>query len=156
MVGSAILRRLESLGYSNVVTCTRHEFDLLDQNAASVFFDNKRPEYVFLAAAKVYGIFAGNTFRKYFIIDNLVFQTNILAAAIGTGVTTREPTEKIADVVGFRSVIQYDSRKQDGTPRILMDVSRLNHLGWYTKTSILEGIKLTYKAFLESGGNDAI
>lgn len=156
MVGSVILRRLGSLGYSNVVTRTRHELDLLDQNAVGVFFDNERPEYVFLAAAKVGGILANNTYRADFIIDNLVLQTNILAAAVGTDVTIREQTEKIADVVGFRGVIQYDSSKPDGTPRKLLDVSRLNHLGWYAKTSLLEGIELTYKAFLESGCNDAM
>ena len=53
VVGSEILRRLEKLGYSKVVTRTRHEFDLLDENAVSIFFDNKRPEYVFFAAEKL-------------------------------------------------------------------------------------------------------
>jgi GDP-L-fucose synthase len=298
MVGSAILRRLASLGYANVVTRTRHELDLLDQKAVDAFFAKERPEFVFLAAAKVGGILANDTYRADFIVDNLVLQTNVLVAAhryqvrkllflgssciypkmapqpisedslltgpleetnrpyaiakiagietcdafnrqygcnflsvmptnlygpcdnydletahafpailrkvheakitgsnavtiwgtgtvrrefmysvdmadacvflmekcnakdieglinvgIGTDVTIRELAEKIADVVGFRGAIHYDSSKPDGTPRKLLDVSRLTRLGWHAKTSLLEGIELTYKTFLETGG----
>lgn len=298
MVGSAILRRLVCLGYANVVTRTRHDLDLLDQKAVDAFFAKERPEYVFLAAAKVGGILANDTYRADFIVDNLVLQTNVLAAAcrhqvrkllflgssciyprmapqpisedslltgpleetnrpyaiakiagietcdafnrqygcnflsvmptnlygpcdnydletahafpailrkvheakiadsdtvtiwgtgtvrrefmysadmadacvflmercnaedigglinvgVGSDVTIRELTEYIADVVGFRGVIRYDSSKPDGTPRKLLDVSRLNRLGWRAKTSLLKGIELTYKSFLETGG----
>lgn len=298
MVGSAILHRLASLGYANVVTRTRHELDLLDQKAVDGFFAKERPEFVFLAAAKVGGILANDTYRADFIVDNLVLQTNVLAAAhryqvrkllflgssciyprmapqpisedslltgpleetnrpyaiakiagietcdafnrqygcnflsvmptnlygpcdnydletahafpailrkvheakiagsdavtiwgtgavrrefmysvdmadacvflmekcnakdiggvinvgVGTDVTIRELTEKIADVVGFRGAIYYDSSKPDGTPRKLLDVSRLTRLGWHAKTSLREGIELTYKTFLGAGG----
>lgn len=298
MVGSAILRRLASLGYANVVTRTRHELDLLDQKAVNTFFAEERPEFVFLAAAKVGGILANDKYRADFIVDNLVIQTNVLTAAhryqvqkllflgssciypkmapqpipedslltgpleetnrsyaiakiagietcdafnrqygcnflsvmptnlygpcdnydletahafpailrkiheakiagndtvtiwgtgtvrrefmysvdmadacvflmekcsakdigglinvgVGSDVTIRELAEKISDVVGFRGALRYDSSKPDGTPRKLLDVSRLNHLGWHAKTSLLEGIELTYKTFLETGG----
>lgn len=298
MVGSAILRRLASLGYVNIVARTRHELDLLDQKAVNAFFAEERPEFVFLAAAKVGGILANDKYRADFIVDNLVIQTNVLTAAyryqvqkllflgssciypkmapqpisedslltgpleetnrsyaiakiagietcdafnkqygcnflsvmptnlygpcdnydletahafpailrkiheakiagnytvtiwgtgtvrrefmysvdmadacvflmekcnakdigglinvgVGSDVTIRELAEKISDVVGFRGALRYDSSKPDGTPRKLLDVSRLNHLGWHAKTSLLEGIELTYKTFLETGG----
>ena len=72
MVGSAIFRKLEKEGYSNLLTRTSSELDLRDQNAVTDFFLNEKPDYVFLAAAKVGGILANNSYRANFIYDNLI------------------------------------------------------------------------------------
>lgn len=78
MVGSAIWRRLEAAGYTNLVGKTSAQLDLRNQQAVEVFFSNERPEYVFLAAAKVGGIVANNTYRADFLHDNLLIQSNII------------------------------------------------------------------------------
>jgi len=81
MVGSAICRRLASLGYTNVITRTRSELDLLDQAAVYAFVEQQRPDYVFLAAAKVGGIQANNVYRADFIAQNLTIELNLIHAA---------------------------------------------------------------------------
>jgi GDP-L-fucose synthase len=81
MVGSAIVRALEAAGLRNVVTRTSKELDLRDQAAVEAFFDQQRPDYVFLAAARVGGILANDTYPADFIYDNLVIETNIIHAA---------------------------------------------------------------------------
>lgn len=86
MVGSAILRRLQKEGYSNFALRTSKELDLRDQLAVKKFFEKEKPDYVFLAAAKVGGIHANNTFRAEFIHDNLVIQSNVLHQAYLNGV----------------------------------------------------------------------
>ncbi|MEA1929446.1 MAG: GDP-L-fucose synthase [Patescibacteria group bacterium] len=86
LVGSAIIRLLEKRGYENLVTRTRQELDLLDQKAVARFFKRERPEYVFLAAAKVGGIVANNTYPADFIYQNLVIQNNIIHNAYASGV----------------------------------------------------------------------
>jgi GDP-L-fucose synthase len=86
MVGSAILRKLQSEGFTNFALKTSEELDLRDQLAVKKFFEEERPEYVFLAAAKVGGIHANNTHRAEFIHDNLVIQSNIIHQAYLNGV----------------------------------------------------------------------
>lgn len=86
MVGSAILRRLSAAGYSNLITRTSAELDLRDQAAVAAFFTTEQPEYVFLAAAKVGGILANNTYRADFLYDNLMIQNNVIHHAYKTGV----------------------------------------------------------------------
>lgn len=86
LVGSAIGRELHKQGYMNLVTRTSKELDLRDQQAVNRFFAEERPEYVFLAAAKVGGILANNTRPAEFIYENLVMETNIIDAAYRTGV----------------------------------------------------------------------
>jgi GDP-L-fucose synthase len=86
MVGSAICRRLAAANYSNVVLRTRQELDLLDQAAVSTFMTRERPDYVFIAAAKVGGIQANNVYRADFIYQNLVIETNLVNAAYRAGV----------------------------------------------------------------------
>ena len=81
MVGSAIRRNLEAAGYTNIVTRTSREMDLRDQRLVQQFFATERPDYVFLAAAKVGGILANNTFRGEFLYDNLMIEANIIEAA---------------------------------------------------------------------------
>ena len=78
LVGSAIVNNLKAKGYTNVIGKTHTELDLLDQNAVASFFESEKPEYVFLAAAKVGGIVANNTYRADFIYENLQIQNNII------------------------------------------------------------------------------
>lgn len=86
MVGSAIFRRLTALGYTNIITRTSAELDLRIQERVNEFFEAERPEYVFLAAAKVGGILANNTFRADFIYENIMIQSNIIHSSYATGV----------------------------------------------------------------------
>jgi GDP-L-fucose synthase len=81
MVGSAIMRRLESLGYTNIVTASRAELDLLDLSAVQKFFRTNRPEEVYIAAARVGGISANNARPADFIWDNLIIEANLIKAA---------------------------------------------------------------------------
>jgi len=85
LVGSAILRKLISEGYSNIVTRSFQELDLRDQTAVNEFFKKEQPEFVFLAAAKVGGILANNTYPVDFLRDNLLIQTNVIDAAYRYG-----------------------------------------------------------------------
>jgi GDP-L-fucose synthase len=87
LVGSAILRKLQSLGYTNLVLRRSGELDLRNQSAVSAFFEQERPEYVFLAAAKVGGILANSTQPAEFIYDNIMIATNVIHASHQFGVT---------------------------------------------------------------------
>ena len=78
MVGSAIVRKLKSLGFKNLIFRNRTELDLLSQKNVETFFKNERPEVVFLAAAKVGGIMANNTYRAEFLYENLSIQNNVI------------------------------------------------------------------------------
>ena len=86
MVGSAIQRKLESEGFHNFVTRIQSELDLRSQEAVAAFFETEKPDYVFLAAAKVGGIVANNTYRAEFLYDNLMIQNNIIHQAYLNGV----------------------------------------------------------------------
>ena len=81
MVGSAIVRKLNEEGFSNIVTKSSSELDLRNQREVKDFFENEKPAYVFLAAAKVGGIMANNTYKAEFLYDNLLIETNIIDAA---------------------------------------------------------------------------
>jgi len=87
MVGSAIYRKLEKEGYNNIVVKTSAELDLRDQQAVALFFSKEKPEYVFLAAAKVGGIIANNTYRADFLYENLAIQNNVIHQSYLNGVT---------------------------------------------------------------------
>jgi len=87
MVGSAIQRNLEAAGFSNIISRTSRELDLRNQSLVNEFFRAERPNYVFLAAAKVGGILANNTYRGEFLYDNLMIEANIIEAARVFGVT---------------------------------------------------------------------
>lgn len=86
MVGSAIYRNLLAKGFSNIITKTSSELDLRDSVAVQQFFETEKPEFVFLAAAKVGGILANNTFRAEFLYDNLMIQNNVIHQAYQSGV----------------------------------------------------------------------
>jgi GDP-L-fucose synthase len=86
LVGSAIVRKLKSGGYNNILTQSHSQLDLVNQSAVVEYFSKEQPEYVFLAAAKVGGIHANNTYPADFIYDNLMIESNIIHAAYTYGV----------------------------------------------------------------------
>jgi GDP-L-fucose synthase len=292
LVGSAIARRLKALGFQDLLVRTRQELDLTDGRAVRAFFETERPEYVFLAAAKVGGILANDTYPAEFIRDNLAIELNVIDAAhragvakllflgssciyprlapqpikeeylltgpleptneayavakiagvklcqayrrqygdrfisamptnvygpgdnfdletshvlpallrkfheakmadapevviwgtgaarreflhvddladactfllksydgsepinvgVGRDISIAELAELIADIVGFRGAISFDTTKPDGTPRKLLDVSKLAALGWEPEVSLRDGIEQTYRWFAE-------
>ena len=81
MVGSAIVRELKRQGYNNIITRTHAELDLVSQQAVNEFFEKEKPEYVFLAAAKVGGIIANSTALADFMYDNMMLEMNVINAA---------------------------------------------------------------------------
>ncbi len=87
LAGSAILRRLQAGGYCNLITRTHVDLDLTQQEAVNRFFESERPEYVFIAAARVGGIYANNAYPAEFIYQNLMIESNIIHAAYRFGVT---------------------------------------------------------------------
>lgn len=293
LVGSALKRKLESKGYTNLIFRTHKELDLTNQQEVNEFFEQEKPEYVFLAAAKVGGILANSTYPAQFIYENLMIESNIIHAAykygvkkllflgssciypklapqplkeeylltgpleetneayaiakiagirfckhynqqygtnfisvmptnlygpndnfdletshvmpalirkfheakmnnkpevvvwgtgkplrefmhvddmadacvylmenydfseigefvnigVGEDVTISELVELIKEVVGFEGKIRYDTSKPDGTPRKLMDVTKLNGLGWKAMIPLKDGIKETYESY---------
>ena len=86
LVGSAIMRKLKKLGYINIITRTHKELDLTKQADVEAFFEKERPEYVFLAAARVGGILANNTYKADFIYNNIMIAANVIHAAYKYGV----------------------------------------------------------------------
>ena len=86
MVGSAIVRNLQAKGYTNIVARTHAEMDLTDQQAVKTFFEQEKPDQVYLAAARVGGIYANNSFPAEFIYDNLMVQNNVIHQAFLNGV----------------------------------------------------------------------
>jgi len=86
MVGSAIVRKLKKEGFIRLLTSTSSELDLRDQAATRAFFEKEKPDHVFLAAAKVGGILANNTYRGEFLYDNLMIQSNVIDSAWRNGV----------------------------------------------------------------------
>lgn len=292
MVGSALVRHLQQSGYQNVITRSRQELDLLNQQAVHDFLREEKPDYLFIAAAKVGGIQANNVYRADFIYQNLMIEANLIHGAhlagvqklmflgssciypkmapqpmsedalltgpleptnepyaiakiagikmceaykaqygrdyisvmptnlygindnydlnnshvlpalirkaheakvrgdrelivwgtgtpmreflyaddladacvhlmeqdysgplvnIGTGtdVTIRELAETVTRVLGFTGTLTFDTSKPDGTPRKLMNVSRLTQLGWRATTNLEDGIRLAYQDFLK-------
>lgn len=293
MVGSAIVRTLEKSGYNNIITRTHKELDLTRQDAVEDFFAKEKPDYVFLAAAKVGGIVANNEAPADFLYDNMILEMNVIHSAfrnnvkklmflgssciyprmcpqpikeeylltgsleqtneayalskisglkyceylnrqyhtnyisvmptnlygpndnyhpthshvlpalirrfheakvnnlpyvtcwgtgsplreflyvddladacvflmntysgnetvnLGTGkeLSIKELTELVAKVIGYKGEVRWDTSKPDGTPRKLLDVSKLESLGWHYKTELEEGIKLSYEDFLNN------
>src|SRR6516164_11605677 len=86
LVGSALVRRLHAAGFENLLLRERGELDLTDQGAVAGFFTRERPQYVLLAAARVGGILANNTYPADFLRENLAIQTNVIDSAWRTGV----------------------------------------------------------------------
>jgi GDP-L-fucose synthase len=293
LVGSSIVKVLEQKGYTNLIYKTSKELDLTDKIAVDAFFSKEKPDYVFLAAAKVGGIVANNEYPADFIRDNLLIQTNVIDAAykngvkkllflgstciypkmapqplkeeylltgkleptnepyaiakiaginmcqsynrqygteyisvmptnlygpndnfdlqtshvlpalirkfheakekqspfveiwgtgtpkreflysedladacvylmntytgneivnigVGEDISIKELAEKIKDVVGYEGELKFDTSKPDGTPRKLVDVTKLSSLGWKASTSLDRGLRQAYQWFLEN------
>ncbi|AJD50142.1 MULTISPECIES: GDP-L-fucose synthase family protein [Thalassospira] len=293
MVGSAIVRKLRSLGYNNLLLRSKDEINLLDQEAVFNFLKLEKPDYIFMAAARVGGIHANNTYRADFIYSNLQIQNNIIWGAMSAGIkdmcflgssciyprdcpqpikedslltgalektnepyaiakiaglklcescnlqygtryicvmptnlygpndnydlnnahvlpalmrkaheakvqggkemivwgtgaprreflyvddladacvflmqngvregmynvgcgediTIRDLAQKVMDAVGFEGEVIFDASKPDGTPRKLLDVSRMSNLGWKPKLSLIDGLAKTYENYLEN------
>lgn len=291
MVGSAIVRNLEAKGFQNIVKRTSSELDLRRQAEVEAFFNEEKPDYVFLAAAKVGGIMANSTYPADFMYDNMIMEMNVIHSAfennikkllflgssciyprlapqpmkesclltssleqtneayalakisglkyceylnrqhgtdyisamptnlygpndnyhpqnshvlpafirrfheakmenassvtiwgtgkplreflyvddladacvylmenysgsetvnLGTGkeISIAELAELVKKIVGYSGMIEYDATKPDGTPRKLLDVKKLNDLGWHSKTELRNGIRMTYEDFL--------
>ena len=87
MVGSAILANLQQKGYTNIITRTSETLNLIDQQQTAAFFEAEKPEYVFLAAAKVGGIVANNTYRADFLYENIMIQSNVIHESYRNNVT---------------------------------------------------------------------
>lgn len=296
LVGSAMFRKLKEKGYENLTYRTSRELDLRDRQQVDAFFEEEKPDYVFLAAAKVGGIIANNTYPADFIRDNLLIQSNVIDAAyrnevkkllflgstciypkfapqpmpedslltgeleptnesyaiakiagikmcqaynkqygtnfisvmptnlygpndnfdletshvlpalirkfheakwnqsksvevwgtgspkreflysedladacvylmnhyseseivnvgVGKDISIKELAEKIKEVVGYEGEIVFNTSKPDGTPRKLVDVSKIQHLGWEASTSLNEGLVKTYEHFLKKVEN---
>ncbi|KAK8543576.1 hypothetical protein V6N13_076379 [Hibiscus sabdariffa] len=199
LVGSAIVRKLQSLDFTNILVRTHADLDLTRQSDVESFFAAEKPRYVVLAAAKVGGIHANNTYPADFISINLQIQTNVIDSSyrhgvkkilflgssciypkfapqpipenallsgpleptnecgldhvnVGSGkeVTIKELAELVMEVVGFEGELVWDTSKPDGTPRKLMDSSKLASLGWSAKISLRDGLVDTYKWYLEN------
>ena len=104
-VGSAIIRRLKSLGYKNILTISRKRLDLLDQKKVLKFLKNKRPKIVIIAAARVGGIIANNDYRAEFIYQNLTIQNNLIHGSYLAGIKNlvflSNPSHFFIQGVGF-------------------------------------------------------
>ena len=113
MVGSAIVRALKAEGYTNIVCRTSAEVDLRNQQQVNDFFAIEKPNYVFLAAAKVGGILANNTYRAEFLYDNLMIEANIINAAHQKGITNivLQASDKgvsIYEKMGFKEYCEFN------------------------------------------------
>jgi len=192
LVGSALVRRLRGAGFHNLLLRERRDLDLTAQSAVAEFFAHQRPQYVLLAAARVGGILANNTYPADFLRENLAIQTNVIDSAWRNGVrkllflgssciyprlapqpmreeclltgederpinvgwgrdqTIAELADTVARVVGFSGSTRYDASKPDGTPRKLLETSRLTELGWTPRTELAAGIRATYEWFLNN------
>ena len=118
----------------------------------------RETRYVLLAAAKVGGIHANNTYPAEFIHDNLVIQSNVIYSAwqnkvsrllfLGSSCIYSKQAPQpmlVADVVGFKGSLTFDTSKPDGNMRKVMDVSRINALGWHYKMPLKQGVNLSYQ-----------
>lgn len=145
MVGSAIVRELQKQGYNNIITRTHKELDLCRQDQVEAFFAQEKPEYVFLAAAKVGGIIANQSALADFMYENMILEMNVIHSAWKNGCK-----KLVAKVVGYKGEIHWDTTRPNGTPRKLLDVSKAEKMGWRYKTELEEGIRLSYEDFLHN------
>jgi GDP-L-fucose synthase len=144
LVGSAILRRLLAEGYSHLITRSRHELDLTDRAAVDVFFAEQRPDYVFLAAAKVGGIHANHAYAANFIRDNIYIQTNVIDAARRFG------TIKLAFLGSSCIYPKYAPQPMPESCLLTGELEPTNQ--WYAVAKIA-GIKLCQAYRLQHGFN---
>ena len=162
LVGPAIIRKLQKEGYNNIITRTHKELDLRTSHVLPALIRkvheakvNNKP------SVEIWG--TGKPRREFLYVDDLADACLYLMnnydykdigefVNIGTGkdVTIKELAEIISSIVGYKGKIKYNPSMPDGTPQKLLDVSRLNNLGWRYKTELEEGIRKTYEWFLEN------
>ncbi|KAI3446702.1 hypothetical protein Pfo_003367 [Paulownia fortunei] len=148
LVGSAVVRKLHSLGYKNLLLRIHSELDLTSQSSVDYFFAAHKPQYVILAAAK--------PLHEFLHVDDLADAVVFLMENysglehVNVGSGKEVSIKELAEVVGYEGEIVWDSTKPDGTPRKLMDSSKLEGLGWKPKISLEEGLKDTYQWYLEN------
>jgi GDP-L-fucose synthase len=146
LVGSAIVRHLEAQGFSDLLTRTHAELDLTDQAAVAEFFADEHPEYVFLAAAKVGGILANDTYPAEFLRDNLAIQTNVIHSAWKNG------TKKLA-FLGSSCIYPKHAKQPMSEDQLLTGPLEPTN-EWYAIAKIA-GIKMC-QAYRKQYGFDAI
>jgi nucleoside-diphosphate-sugar epimerase len=125
LVGSALLRNLQKHGYRNIIVRTHNELDLRNNEDVREFFATNKPDAVVVAAARVGGIKANNDLPVGLLV---------------------------AKVVGIDAELVFDTSKPDGTPRKLLDISRLRQLGWQPRITLEEGVRDTYQWLLRNFG----
>ena len=144
LVGSAIVKNLESKGYTNLVYKTHKELDLLNQNDVEKFFETEKPEYVILAAAKVGGIVANNTYRADFIYENLQIQNNVIHQAYKNNVTK---------LLFLGSTCIYPKQAPQPMPEDCLLTSPLEYTNEPYAISKIAGIKMCESYNLQYGTN---
>ena len=174
MVGSAIVRRLQAAGYTNVLTRTHAELDLTNQTT-NLYGPNdnydlnnshvlpaliRKAHEAKLRGDTTYVVWgSGRPMREFLYVDDMADACVFLMERediddglfnVGTGqdVTIRELAETVMQVVGFKGEIVFDASKPDGTPRKLLNVDRLRALGWQATTPLQQGIAKAYADFL--------
>jgi len=168
MVGSAIVRVLSQQGFSHLLLRSHDELDLTNQQAVRDFFAQETPDYVVLAAAKVGEIRPNENYPAEFIYTNVIHQAYKAAVQqllflggsvftlnlqsshinIGTDVLIKELVELIQNIVGYRGDIVWDTSKPDGTPKKLLNVGKLEKLGWVASIELKAGLEQTYQNYL--------
>jgi len=144
LVGSAIVKNLESKDYTNLVYRTHKELDLLDSNAVAEFFENEKPEYVILAAAKVGGIVANNTYRADFIYENLQIQNNVIHQAY---------VNKVTKLLFLGSTCIYPKLAPQPMPEDCLLTSPLEYTNEPYAIAKIAGIKMCESYNLQYGTN---
>jgi GDP-L-fucose synthase len=144
LVGSAIVKNLESKGYTNLICKTHKELDLLNQNDVEKFFEEEKPEYVILAAAKVGGIVANNTYRADFIYENLQIQNNVIHQAYKNNVTK---------LLFLGSTCIYPKQAPQPMPEDCLLTSPLEYTNEPYAISKIAGIKMCESYNLQYGTN---
>lgn len=144
MVGSAILRQLKKLGFTNFVLKTSNELNLLNQEAVSNFFEEEKPEIVFLAAAKVGGIKANNTYRAEFIYENLMIQSNVIHASF---------VNKVQKLIFFGSSCIYPKNAPQPLKEEYLLTGKLEDTNEPYAIAKIAGIKLCENYYKQYGCN---
>lgn len=144
LVGSALLNNLKSKGYSNFILRSINELDLMNQESVNAFFEQEKPEYVFLAAAKVGGIVANNTYRGQFIYENLQIQNNVIHASYKYGVKK---------LLFLGSTCIYPAEAPQPMPEDCLLISPLEYTNEPYAIAKIAGIKMCESYNLQYGTN---
>jgi GDP-L-fucose synthase len=130
----------------DVLVRTHRELDLTNQSAVPEFFEQDKPDQVYLAEACVHVM---NLDQATYNAVTIPMQSHCNVGS-GEDITIKELAQTIAKVIGYEGSIEFDPTKPDGTPGKLMDSTRLNNLGWRARVSLEEGLRLAYGDFLKT------